>query len=272
MSVELHWREWGMSSGVTAVLIHGVADGSFVWNEFAPALAQHCRVIAPDLRGHGASDHDPHHCYTLERFLADVRALLEKLQLQDIVLIGHSLGGEIATYIAPELGTRLRALVVVDAGPGSDEETAAYLQQQLRDAHRPYASIAEYADWLADRRHLIDASTASRIATDTLRLSPDGRYWPKWDPAVLDIITAKNDDEWWLPALARTMAPVLVVRGVASAALSRKTATTMRAAARAGDFVEIPRSGHAVMTDNADGFLRAVIPFVVAALAREGFG
>jgi len=266
--VALHLRDLNLASNVTALLIHGVADGAFVWNEFATDLANLCNVTAVDLRGHGDSDHDPDHHYTFAQYVMDIRSLIEHLRLDEIVLVGHSMGAEIAVNIAPELGKRLRALVIVDAGPENNASTSEYLQRQLRQAHRSYARVDEYAKWLASQRQLADPALLGRLAAESLALCGDGRYRPKCDPAVLDIITAESDDSWWLPALRRTMAPVLVVRGQGSAALSRRTAALMRTAAREGEFMEIACAGHAVMTDNVAGFSRAVVPFINRALSR----
>jgi pimeloyl-ACP methyl ester carboxylesterase len=88
-----------------------------------------------------------------------------------------------------------------------------------------------------------------------------------YDVAVTDMVVADHDDSWWLPSLRQTAAPVLIVRGLASASLSKRTAEELCAATRNGRLAIVPRAGHAVMNDNGEGFAQAVIPFVVRASA-----
>jgi pimeloyl-ACP methyl ester carboxylesterase len=258
--VALNLRDWEGPDGVTALLIHGSAEGGFVWDDFAPELAKHCKVVAVDLRGHGGSDHDPDSHYTLDKHVRDISRLLDELQ-DELILVGHSLGGDVATKIAPELGRRLRALVLVDSGPDSNHETATYLQDQLRESHRLYERVEEYTQWLRDRRFLTTPAVLERLAAASLILGSDG-YRLRYDVAVIDMITAEDDDSWWLPNLRQTSAPVLVVRGMASASLSRRTAERMRAATPKGELAIVPAAGHAVMNDNIEGFAGAVIPFI----------
>lgn len=260
--VALNLREWEGPGDVTALLIHGTAEAGFVWDDFAPQLAQYCKVMTVDLRGHGESDHDPTGSYDIDKFGRDISMLVKDRGLNDLVLVGHSLGGDVAVKVAPRLGGRLRGLVIVDSGPGGDDETAKYLQDQLRESHRAYAGVEEYAQWLKDRRFLAQPAVLDRLAAASLALGADGLYRPRYDVEVLNLITSDNDDSWWLPHVSSVLAPVLVVRGMASASLSKQKAEQVRAAARAGQLVTVPAAGHAVMNDNIDGFAQAVLPFI----------
>lgn len=259
--VTLSLVDWGGRDGPTALLIHGSAEGSFVWTDFAPKLAAHCKVLAVDLRGHGESDHDPDSHYTLEKHVRDITQLLDELQSDDLILVGHSLGGDIAAMIAPHLGQRLRALVIVDTGPDGNDETAQYLQNDLREGHRLYSRVEEYTEWLKSRRYLTPPAVLERLAAASLVATLDG-YRPRYDVGVVDMINSDEDESWWFPSLAQVMAPLLIVRGMASAGLSKRTAEAMRAAAPKGEFVTVPSAGHAVMNDNVEGFAQAVIPFI----------
>ncbi|MCA9773410.1 MAG: alpha/beta fold hydrolase, partial [Myxococcales bacterium] len=78
--------------GPPVLLIHGWCDSHRTWRDVAPALAARHRVITPDLKGHGWSDKpdDPYHP---DEFVAQMEALVEALDLRDLVLGGNSLGG-----------------------------------------------------------------------------------------------------------------------------------------------------------------------------------
>jgi pimeloyl-ACP methyl ester carboxylesterase len=268
-NLTLYVRQSTAGGGVTALLIHGTADSGVVWHDLANTLSDYCQVLTIDLRGHGASDHDILGQYTVDAHVKDILKVIGELPETELILIGHSLGGSVAAKIAPDLGQRLRALVLVDAGPDMNRETAEFLQNDLRLAHRPYESIAEYCRWLQDRRVLTSTAICERLATESLTLGLDGRYRLRYDISVLAMLTAEEDQTWWMPKLRRTLAPVLFVRGMASAALSKQTAERMCAVAANGRLVTVPAAGHAVMSDNPDGFIQAVMPFVASALLSQ---
>ena len=82
----------------TIVLIHGLGSYMPVWKNNAPELATDYRVIAIDLPGYGKSD-KPEASYSMKYFARQIHALLGELGVQDPVLVGHSMGGQIAmTY------------------------------------------------------------------------------------------------------------------------------------------------------------------------------
>jgi non-heme chloroperoxidase len=97
-SIEIHYRDHG--SGRPAVLIHGYPlDGNSWERQERVLLAQGYRVITYDRRGFGGSS-QPAVGYDYDTFAADLKALLEHLQLDDVVLVGFSMGtGEVTRYL-----------------------------------------------------------------------------------------------------------------------------------------------------------------------------
>jgi pimeloyl-ACP methyl ester carboxylesterase len=116
--IALHVREAGQGSPTT-LLIHGWAVPGGVWE---PVIARWPddagRVIAPDLRGTGWSS-KPREGYGLEDDVADVVALIDALELKDVVLVGHSKGGAIVQRVALERPNALRKLVLLCPVPAS---------------------------------------------------------------------------------------------------------------------------------------------------------
>ncbi|KAA0023366.1 alpha/beta fold hydrolase [Antrihabitans cavernicola] len=107
-------------SGPAILLVHGIGDNSETWRGIIPHLARNHTVIAPDLLGHGRSD-KPRADYSVAGFANGLRDLLAVLDIDRVTVIGHSLGGGVAsqfTYQFPELVERL---VLVCAGGVSRE-------------------------------------------------------------------------------------------------------------------------------------------------------
>ena len=102
--------------GPPVVLLHGLACAGRMWDDVVERLAVTHRVIVPDLRGHGAS-RDVVGGFGLAQQADDVRSLLEALELDDVVLVGHSAGGYAALELVclhPGLAReRLRRLITV---------------------------------------------------------------------------------------------------------------------------------------------------------------
>ncbi|HEU5334123.1 MAG TPA: alpha/beta fold hydrolase [Actinocrinis sp.] len=102
-------------SGDPIILIHGIGDSSKTWFPVIPGLAQHHRVIAPDLLGHGSSD-KPRHDYSVGGYANGVRDLLSVLGIDRATVVGHSLGGAVAMQFAYQYPERCERLVLVSTG------------------------------------------------------------------------------------------------------------------------------------------------------------
>ena len=112
--VDLYYRDWG-GQGRPLVLLHGLASHSGIWDLVAPLLSHHARVLAPDLRGHGASS-KPDHGYDFDTVAEDVRNFWESLGLTFPVLVGHSWGGNVALQGGVTHVHQVAGLVMVDGG------------------------------------------------------------------------------------------------------------------------------------------------------------
>jgi pimeloyl-ACP methyl ester carboxylesterase len=111
--VDLHWAELG--AGRPLVLVHGLCDSHRTWFPVAPALARSRRVLMLDLAGHGESSR-PDASYTLDWHASLVGAWLQKLNLEEIDLVGHSFGAGVAQWMLLEHHKRIRRLGLVAAG------------------------------------------------------------------------------------------------------------------------------------------------------------
>jgi non-heme chloroperoxidase len=114
LPIELHYTDHG--AGQPVVLIHGWALSSGAWEAQVPALVEAgYRVITYDRRGFGQSS-QPWHGYEYDTLTADLAALLDHLELTDVVLVGFSMGGgEVVRYLSKYGADRVSKVVLASA-------------------------------------------------------------------------------------------------------------------------------------------------------------
>jgi pimeloyl-ACP methyl ester carboxylesterase len=114
ISLEVHDE----GTGTPVVLLHGFPDSAHLWRKQIPALVEagH-RVIAPDLRGFGASDKPPDvEAYRITNSASDVIAILDALQIVRAHIVGHDWGAGLAWVVAGLYPDRVDRLVVLSVG------------------------------------------------------------------------------------------------------------------------------------------------------------
>lgn len=254
-------RDWG-GQGIPCVLLHGIGEGAFVWDDFAREICDQWRVLAIDLPGHGASSWLPSGKYSLDDHVAAVASALEVLRLEHLVLMGHSLGGDVALRLAPRFAGVLRGLVLVDTGPEADAEAPVVVATQMRESRRSYETVAEYGDWLCAQRGMVRPEILYRHAEAALRPRAQGGFELRTDPALVGMLEVESDDTWWKLALSRLREPTLLVRGIGSSVLTAPLARAMLSLLPNGSVAVVSGAGHGVMSDNPEGFLEAILPFL----------
>jgi 3-oxoadipate enol-lactonase len=113
--VRLAYRVAGAVDAPPMVLLHGLGSDSSTWDEVIAALADSHRIYAPDLRGQGDSDRPG--TYSFELMRDDILGFLDALDLTQVTLVGHSMGGTIALLFAEKYPDRLVRLIIEDSPP-----------------------------------------------------------------------------------------------------------------------------------------------------------
>jgi lipase len=110
----LHGGEWNPSGATTVVAVHGVAANHRMFGPLADALPRH-RLLAPDLRGRGASRTLPGP-WGIDRHAEDVAGLITASAPGPVVLVGHSMGGFVTAALVRRFPDLVSGLVLVDGG------------------------------------------------------------------------------------------------------------------------------------------------------------
>jgi pimeloyl-ACP methyl ester carboxylesterase len=188
-----HLLEWDGGGDHTVILLHGFLDNAWGWQPVVEAgLERGFHVVAPDLRGHGDSDWvGPGGYYHFPDYLADVHELVTLVGRARVSLVGHSMGGSVASYYAGSFPDRVHKLVLCEGlGPpeshGSMPEriatwTAAWKKVRERSP-RSYASVDEAAERIVEHDPLVTREVARLLAEKGTTPALGGRIRFKHDP------------------------------------------------------------------------------------------
>lgn len=262
------------------VLLHGGGQTRHSWAGTAAALAARgwC-TYALDARGHGESDWSPDADYRLNRFAADVAAVIDAEGLGRPALVGASLGGLTGLFLEGNLrpGT-LGALVLVDVIPRIEKDGAdrisAFMAEHMQEG---FASLDDAADAIAaynpHRRRPSDLTGLRK----NLRLADDGRWYWHWDPRFIsrgaDAASPPSeimDQELLTAAAHRVEVPMLLVRGRMSDVVSEAGARAFLADLPHVRFADVSGAGHMVAGDRNDAFTDAVVSFLAEVHGPRG--
>jgi pimeloyl-ACP methyl ester carboxylesterase len=255
-------RVQDVGTGRPVVLVAGFGMDHAVWDEQVRVLAAGHRVVCIDLRGTGGSD-KPYDGYAMERFVADVRAVLERLDLSDATLVGWSFGGLILFRLAAEDPGRVRQLALVGSNGVRSTRSEAFPFGAPADVIEAQFVAGETGDRLAARRAVLRAGFAAPPAAAVEDFLYD--RWlqmPSW-AALASFSTYAGADGTAL--VDRVTVPVLIVRGAVDPVQPPKGAAWLRERLADARFVELPECGHYPMFEAPAAFTEALAAFVAEA-------
>ena len=274
--LRLNVCEWGDPAAPPLVLLHGVRDHARAWDAVAETLAARFRVLAPDLRGHGDSEHARGGFYPTEGYVFDLAELFDSERLGRVVIVGHSLGGNIGLRYAglfPDKVERIAAIEGLSHSPKLlAEQRAIPVETRLRDwigrqreiAARPprrYASLDEACARVAGEHPRLDPAYAAHLARHGVRENADGTVSFKFDPALRAFppVEMAAEEVWRLWSLVEC--PVLLVYGAQSWASNPK-ADGRAHHFRQAEVVTLEGAGHWAHHDARAAFLEVLSRFL----------
>jgi len=226
------------------VFVHGLAASKEVWASSAERLSDRFGVLRYDLRGHGESDPVDEPCSRSD-LARDLVALLDRLELTRVVLVGHSAGGVVAMQTAVDFPSRVSGLVLVGTASACNDRTAEW-----------YAATAERA-----RQEGGEAAMKAMGLRNVDTRAPEGRTF-----AHVALAMRSLNREPLTERLRILRVPTLIIVGEkdflgvgGSVILSR---------AIEGAELEIrPGRGHGVYLEEPDWFAERLATFVSSRLA-----
>jgi pimeloyl-ACP methyl ester carboxylesterase len=266
-------------NGHAVVLLHGKNFSASYWEPTIRLLTEHgYRVIAPDQIGFGKSSKPPAYQYSFQQLAENTRAVLDAAGLGQVSVVGHSMGGMLATRFALMHPERVEKLVLVNPIGLEDWKTVVpyhsvdqfYDQEKKATAEtiREYQRTSYYGGtWKPEYDKLIEASVgmtrhpdypkvawASALLYDMIYTQPVVYEFPRLKVPTLLVIGQRDRT-----ALGRAWAPKDVAATLGDyPALGRKAAAAIPGAS----LVEIPGVGHLPMVEAFDAYSQALVHFL----------
>ena len=259
--IKLHYLDYGTAGRRPMLCLHGGAAHAHWFDFVAPGFIPDHHVYSMDLRGHGDSAWADPHTYSWKHYAEDVNALVEKLDLRDFVLVGHSMGGMVSLVYAATHPGRMARLVIVDTIMLMPMDRVTKMREFGAKPARPYATQEE----LIARYRLEPSETQMaapevirRMAVHSARQDADGRWQHKADRRV----SANFEQISGVPLWEKVKVPALVIRGERSKRFTPKLLAEVQARAPQVQMTEVPASDHHITLDNPQGFVDAVQKFL----------
>lgn len=240
----------------TVLCMHGLTRNSADFSGLANHLSHRYRVLSVDQRGRGRSDYDSvMENYTPLTYVQDMFTLLDRMEIEKVILIGTSMGGLMSFLMSAIQPQRIRAMVINDIGPEIDPQGLARIKSYVGKS----APVTNWKEAVTQCREINSGAFPDftdeqwqEFARGVYR-EVDGIPLLAYDPAISRAVDeggsgAVPPDLWGVFESIAAI-PMLLIRGEHSDILARACVDKMRARKPDLSYAEIPQRGHAPTLD-----------------------
>jgi len=221
-NLRYHIRHWGREDAPILFMLHGWMDMSASFQFIVDNLQKDWHVVAPDWRGFGLSEWSGNGTYWFPDYLADLEAVLDHYSPDSPVrLVGHSLGGNVASIYSGVRPRRILKLVSLEGGSlldsSPEQAPARYAQWLDEDRHSPflrtYPTLQEVAARLRKNNPRLTEERASFLAPHWAAKGQKGEWEIQADPAHRHISPSLYRLDEVFACWKAITAPVLMIVG-----------------------------------------------------------
>lgn len=199
--LSLHYVDWGSHDKPTLVLLHGGRDHCRSWDWLAKELCNDWHVVCPDQRGHGDSAWSPDADYRMESFIYDFAQFIHQLDVDEVTIVAHSMGGMVASRYCGIYPEKVRRLVLIEGLSMSpkfiNEMRAIPVEKRLRDwiegrrknssrMPKRYESLEAACARMHEENSFLSAEQAYHLTVHGVSRNEDGTFSWKFDNYLHD--------------------------------------------------------------------------------------
>ena len=253
--MKLYFNKTG--SGQPLIILHGLFGSGDNWTTFARNIVSHgfC-VYMVDLRNHGRSGWDSEHNYKV--MAADVMELIEAEQLQNVVVLGHSMGGKVTMQLAIDFPGSVEKIIVADIGPRYYEPHHQQILKGLQSLDfNKIKTRGEAEDQLA---LYIDDIGTRQFLLKNLYWKTDTELAIRFNLSVLNDKAEEVGKE--IIASQPVTIPALFIAGEKSNYLHEEDNQLIKKLFPNSEIISIPGAGHWIHADQPALLMEAVLQFL----------
>jgi len=243
------------------LLLHGFMGSRADWADTISALDEHYYCVAPDLPGHGASVGLPPENYTIEGATRALLSLLDELDVERLAVVGYSMGGRLALYLALRHPERCSGLFLESASPGIEGAAEREARRRADEERAKRLVAGDFETFLADwYQQPLFASLARQERL--LEKIIEARRWNKPDELARSLrgMGTGNQPSLW-EDLVGLRVPALAVAGELDekyVGIARRMAARNRRLRTAF----VPGAGHNVRLEAPEAYLALLQDFL----------
>ena len=252
----LYTLEYG--DGPALIILHGLLGASGNWHTLSRSVfAKHFKVFALDLRNHGRSPH--HDVFDYPSMVGDVIEFMDHRRLDEAFVLGHSMGGKAAMWMALQHPDRISRLIVADMAPKAYPPHHLQLLEALRALDlKQYTSRADIDNALAEE---IEDTRIRQFLLKNLTSNGAGSYsWKMNLPAIYSNYERINQELTHTNSFTK---PTLFIRGGRSAYILDEDIPLIQRLFPDAAVATLPEAGHWVHADAPKPFGELVVEFLV---------
>jgi pimeloyl-ACP methyl ester carboxylesterase len=261
----VHFVKAGKGSPI--LFLHGLGGSWRDWSANLPAFAADYRVMAMDFPGFGESD-KPEVRYSIEWLTDVVEKFLQEQEIDQVTLVGHSIGGVVALNVASQPKSRVKKLVIADAvGIGNKAEFIAYaMAKKIMGSETEWEPVENFlqSQFRAMADDLIEKQKpkTARELFESLRIPIIGQPLLPMTPEVQMIASTFDFDI--RPKLASIRQPTLILWGAKDPLASPHDAYLLQTKIHSSTLILFPDSGHSPMMEHPAIFNQELGKFLQA--------
>ena len=246
--------------GPWVLLLHGLFGSHNNLGGIARVLSAHYRVLMVDLRNHGRSPHSDFMSY--DHMVSDVLALLNQLDIESTIVLGHSMGGRNALIFSTRYPHHMQSLILGDIGPDKNitdvEETTCFfnnLPESFQTAENAKIHLKKRKPGYSDGNIDILMKNLEKDRTGQL-------VWSYSKDACIKSVTESRSRDWW-GYLPRVQCPVLLLHVKGSTELSDDVAEKMTKHLPQATYRSISDSRHNFQLERPDTAADEIQQFIL---------